>query len=59
MERNENDRSIKEISEVAKKSWQIWLCWKYGSKMTDYKNKEFVIEDLDGRWIAFGLKEDW
>lgn len=25
--------------------------------VTDYKNKEFVIEDLDGRWIAFGLKE--
>lgn len=24
---------------------------------TDYQNKEFVIEDLDGRWIAFGLKE--
>ena len=24
--------------------------------VTDYKNKEFVIEDLDGRWIAFGLK---
>lgn len=24
---------------------------------TDYNNKEFVIEDIDGRWIAFGLKE--
>ena len=24
--------------------------------VTDYKNKEFVIEDIDGRWIAFGLK---
>lgn len=23
---------------------------------TDYKNKEFVIEDIDGRWIAFGIK---
>lgn len=23
---------------------------------TDYNNKEFVIEDNDGRWIAFGLK---
>jgi len=23
---------------------------------TDYGNKEFVIEDLDGRWIAFGIK---
>ena len=24
--------------------------------LTDYKNREFVIEDIDGRWIAFGLK---
>ena len=24
--------------------------------VTDYKNKEFVIEDIDGRWVAFGLK---
>ncbi len=24
---------------------------------TDYNNREFVIEDIDGRWIAFGLKE--
>lgn len=24
--------------------------------ITDYKNKEFVIEDIDGRWIAFGIK---
>lgn len=24
--------------------------------MTDYQNKEFVIEDPDGRWLAFGLK---
>lgn len=24
---------------------------------TDYNNKELVIEDIDGRWIAFGLKE--
>lgn len=24
---------------------------------TDYQNREFVIEDLDGRWLAFGLKE--
>ncbi|MFJ8262577.1 glyoxalase [Rummeliibacillus sp. NPDC094406] len=23
---------------------------------TDYSNKEFVIEDIDGRWIAFGKK---
>ena len=26
--------------------------------MTDYKNREFVIEVIDGRWIAFGRKED-
>lgn len=25
-------------------------------KMTDYHNTEFVIEDIDGRWIAFGIK---
>ena len=24
--------------------------------LTDYQNQEFVIEDCDGRWIAFGLK---
>lgn len=23
---------------------------------TDYNNKEFVVEDIDGRWIAFGIK---
>ena len=25
---------------------------------TDYNNKEFVVEDIDGRWIAFGIKEE-
>lgn len=25
-------------------------------EQTDYGNKEFVIEDIDGRWIAFGIK---
>ncbi|WP_062107593.1 VOC family protein [Bacillus niameyensis] len=25
---------------------------------TDYNNKEFVVEDIDGRWIAFGIKLD-
>jgi hypothetical protein len=25
---------------------------------TDYQNREFVIEDCDGRWIAFGKKEE-
>ena len=24
--------------------------------VTDYQNKEFVIEDIDGRHLAFGLK---
>lgn len=24
--------------------------------ITDYQNKELVIEDLDGRWLAFGIK---
>ena len=23
---------------------------------TDYQNREFVIEDIDGRWLAYGLK---
>ena len=25
---------------------------------TDYHNAELVIEDVDGRWIGFGMKED-
>ena len=25
--------------------------------VTDYQNREFVIEDIDGRWLAFGLKQ--
>ena len=24
---------------------------------TDYNNMEFVLEDIDGRWIAFGMKQ--
>jgi hypothetical protein len=24
--------------------------------ITDYKNREFVIEDINGRWIGFGIK---
>lgn len=24
---------------------------------TDYHNQEFVIEDTDGRWLGFGIKE--
>jgi catechol 2,3-dioxygenase-like lactoylglutathione lyase family enzyme len=24
---------------------------------TDYHNQEFVVEDIDGRWISFGIKE--
>lgn len=26
--------------------------------LTDYNNNEFVIEDIDGRWVAFGLKRE-
>lgn len=26
--------------------------------VTDYKNNEFVIEDIDGRWLGFGIKEE-
>jgi catechol 2,3-dioxygenase-like lactoylglutathione lyase family enzyme len=25
---------------------------------TDYHNQEFVVEDIDGRWIGFGFKEE-
>ena len=25
---------------------------------TDYNNRELVIEDIDGRWIAFGIKNE-
>ena len=25
---------------------------------TEYNHQEFVVEDIDGRWICFGLKED-
>ncbi len=25
---------------------------------TDYHNQEFVVEDIDGRWIGFGIKND-
>lgn len=25
-------------------------------RQTDYANREFVVEDIDGRWIAFGIK---
>lgn len=25
---------------------------------TDYHNQEFVVEDIDGRWIGFGIKTE-
>ncbi len=25
---------------------------------TDYHNREFVVEDIDGRWLGFGIKEE-
>lgn len=24
---------------------------------TDYNNREFVLEDIDGRWLGFGVKQ--
>ena len=35
------------------------LCVKISISLckTDYDNKEFVIEDIDERWIAFGFKK--
>ena len=27
-----------------------------GLTNTDYHNEEFVIEDIDGRWLGFGIK---
>lgn len=26
--------------------------------VTDYNNKELVLEDIDGRWLGFGVKLD-
>ena len=26
-------------------------------QITDYNNMEFVLEDIDGRWIVFGMKQ--
>ncbi len=26
--------------------------------LMDYNNLEFVLEDIDGRWIAFGMKQE-
>lgn len=26
--------------------------------VTDYNNKELVLEDIDGRWLGFGIKLD-
>ena len=25
-------------------------------QLTDYNNREFTVEDVDGRWIVFGIK---
>lgn len=25
--------------------------------LTDYNNLEFIVEDIDGRWIVFGMKQ--
>ena len=29
-----------------------------GLEKTDYNNREFTVEDIDGRWITFGIKEE-
>lgn len=36
------------------------LCLKIIRRLsvTDYNNKELILEDVDGRWIAFGVKLD-
>lgn len=26
-------------------------------RTTDYHNREFIIEDIDGRWLCIGIKE--
>ena len=26
-------------------------------QLTDYNNLEFVLEDIDGRWLVFGMKQ--
>jgi len=26
-------------------------------RLTDYNNREFTVEDIDRRWITFGIKE--
>jgi catechol 2,3-dioxygenase-like lactoylglutathione lyase family enzyme len=26
-------------------------------ELTDYSNLEFTLEDVDGRWLAFGMKQ--
>lgn len=28
------------------------------TKLTEYRNRELVIEDADGRWLAFGAKTE-
>jgi len=27
-------------------------------QLTDYNNREFIVEDIDGRWLVFGIKEN-
>ena len=27
-------------------------------QITDYHNSEFVLEDIDGRWLGFGIKTE-
>lgn len=40
--------------ELTEKGAKIVRCL----QITDYQNQEFVVEDIDGRWIGFGIKND-
>ena len=43
--------------ELQEKLEQLWVKLSISLCKTDYDNKEFVIEDIDERWIAFGFKK--
>ena len=42
--------------ELQKEFDEIGLKIVKGFSVTDYKNKELVLEDIDGRWLGFGTK---
>ena len=43
-------------AELEKKFEQVGVRIVLPLGRTDYGNDEFVVEDIDGRWIAFGLR---